>query len=266
MSSIYTYWSMNWLAAIAMLLLSLLYLQYHGYRTGRWLKPFIAALLLLFVCFLSPLNILSTEYLFSAHMAVHVILLLIAGPLLVLSLSKQEVNNRFIISVSKLMYKKPVIGWLTGVGIMWLWHIPFVFNYCMSAAHTSQTLAGLLHAIESISLIVAGMFFSWSIISPVKQYRLAALNGVLYLFTACIGCSLLGLLITFAPAGMYRHFLSATDVYGLNEVILNRWQITQTMDQQIAGLIMWVPCCLLYVVYALYLLINWFNEKEVSVG
>lgn len=61
---------------------------------------------------------------------------------------------------------------------------------------------------------------------------------------------------------MYHHFLSMNDAYQLNNIILNQWKINKTTDQQAAGLIMWVPCCLLYVVYALYLLEKWFNEKD----
>jgi putative membrane protein len=262
MESIYSYWSINWLAFAGIALLCLLYFNRHKGGSYRWLKPFAVAILLLIICFFSPLHILSDEYLFSAHMVVHVLLLLVIGPFLVFSLFNEESINASINKLSRLLFERPVIGWLSGVGVMWFWHIPPVFNYCMNVAHASQSTATVMHIFESVSLLVAGMLFSWSIISPVKKYRLPALNGVAYLFTACIGCSLLGLLITFAPAGMYRHFLSATDAYHLNDVILNKWQINQTMDQQIAGLIMWVPCCLLYVVYALYLLISWFNERD----
>jgi len=263
MESIYTYWSFNWPALVGLVLLCVLSLKYHNFKIGNWMVPFAVALFLLLICFFSPLHLLSQHYLFSAHMVVHVLLLLVVGPLLVIGLMKDRTNNNAINNLSRTLFKRPFLGWIAGVGIMWAWHIPFVFNYCMMAGHASEALGFMMHALESLSLIIAGMFFSWSIVSPIKEYRLPALNGVAYLFTACIGCSLLGLLITFAPAGMYRHFLSATDVYGLNNVILNQWQINQAMDQQIAGLIMWVPCCLLYVVYALYLLGRWFDEKDV---
>lgn len=264
MNSIYSYWQMNWKALVSIVLLLILFVRYHGLTLTKSYGFFAAALVLLVLCFFSPLHVLSAHYLFSAHMVVHVILLLIVGPLLVLSLWREDGKTNIIIhTISKRLYNKPVLGWLAGVGIMWFWHLPFVFNYCMNAMHTSQTLSAVLQALESTSLIVAGMLFGWSIISPVKEYRLPALNGVVYLFTACIGCSLLGLLITFAPTGLYNHFLSMHDTFNLNDVILNQWQLNQSTDQQIAGLIMWVPCCLLYVMYALYLLGRWFNEKEV---
>ncbi len=265
MKNIYTYWQMNWAALGAILLMTALYIGFQKFRIKKPFVFFFIALLLLALCFFSPLHVLSEEYLFSAHMTVHVVLLLIIGPLLVLSLQEGSENNKVVTAISKLLHKKPFIGWMVGVGIMWFWHLPFVFNYGMMAMHTNSGVSAIVHAAESISLLIAGMLFSWPIISPVKQYRINALSGVVYLFTACIGCSLLGLLITFAPTGLYHHFLSATDTIGLNTVILSQWGINQTMDQQIAGLIMWVPCCLLYVVDALYLLHIWFNEKELSV-
>lgn len=265
MQSIYTYWSLNWPALAGIILLCILYFRYHHFTLRSWMKPFAFSVLLVFICFFSPLHILSQQYLFAAHMIVHVLLLLVVGPLLVVSLQGEQKHPAFILKISEALYKRPAIGWITGVGIMWFWHFPVVFNYAMNIGHTSPVAGAVITSLESISLLVAGMLFGWSLISPLKEYRLPALHSVVYLFTACIGCSILGLLITFAPAGMFRHFLSSYDSLGFNTMILNDWQINQAMDQQIAGLIMWVPCCLLYVVYALYLLIVWFNEKEVKV-
>lgn len=264
MESIYTDWNMNWVAFFALFLLCFIYFRYHNYSFGSWLRPFLISLALLVICFFSPLHVFSQEYLFAAHMIVHVLLLLVIGPLLVLSLTKENKANNLINKLSEVLFKRPVTGWLAGVGIMWFWHLPPVFNFAMNAEHSSAIAGFVITSVESLSLIIAGMLFGWSLISPVKRYRLPALNGVAYLFTACIGCSLLGLLITFAPVGMFRHFLSSTDNYHLNDMILNQWQINQAKDQQIAGLIMWVPCCLLYVFYALYLLMVWFNEKDVE--
>jgi cytochrome c oxidase assembly factor CtaG len=55
------------------------------------------------------------------------------------------------------------------------------------------------------------------------------------------------------------------DQYGLNKMILKSG-ITQSVDQQAAGLIMWVPCCLIYVTGAMYLLLHWFKQKEETVA
>jgi cytochrome c oxidase assembly factor CtaG len=45
-------------------------------------------------------------------------------------------------------------------------------------------------------------------------------------------------------------------------MIVEQWGITQSVDQQAAGLIMWVPCCFIYLAGVLYLLTNWLNHKK----
>lgn len=254
MKLLITYWSVDETALVLVFLLIA-----YALSTGRLFKTLLFPIVcLLFVlCFFSPLHLLAIHYLFSAHMVVHVVLLLIAGPLLLRFMSPEEKRLDVLFSFLK---QHPVVAWLTGIGTMWFWHIPVLFNAVMSAAH--QDGFSLVPLIEAVSLLVAGMLFSAPVLHPNKAYRIEALPGVVYLFTACVGCSLIGLLITFAPPGTYHHFLARHDVYGLNAVILNKWGLTPLVDQQAAGLVMWVPCCLIYVAGALYLLVHWFNQKE----
>jgi cytochrome c oxidase assembly factor CtaG len=218
-------------------------------RWGEKAGIFCAALLLMVLCLFSPLAVLSEHYLFSAHMAVHVVLLLLVGPLLVLSLPP------FRTRTTQVLLAKPWLGWVAGIGTMWFWHLPFVFHRMMT--HGS----GLpLHRLETLSLIVAGMVFSYPVLGASRKMH--PLGGVLYLGAACLCCSLLGLLITFAPAGLYHHYLAMHDGYGLNRLIQNGWGLSEETDQQAAGLIMWVPCCMIYLAGALLLLKQWFEENE----
>jgi len=180
----------------------------------------------------------------------------VVGPLLIMSL---PANNEQFASFFVFLKNHPVVGWLTGLGMMWFWHVPIIFNAAMATAHHSSF--SLVSVLESCSLVAAGVLFAAPVLHPNKAYRVDALSGVVYLFTACVGCSLLGLLVTFAPAGTYRHFLAHADQVGLNQKIRSAG-ITQGIDQQAAGLIMWVPCCLLYVSGAMYLLVQWFGQKE----
>ena len=256
MRSLLTYWSFGF-SSVLLFALTILFLVLTKSFGNK--KLVASIFILLTVCFFSPLHILSAQYLFSAHMTVHVILLLCIGPLLILSLSPQakQLNRLFYF-----LKHHPLVGWVTGIGTMWFWHVPVIFNFAMSTMH--DTGFNYVSVVEALSLIVAGMMFSAPIIHPNKQYRIDALQGVIYLFTACIGCSLLGLLITFAPPATYHHFLSMHDEYSLNRRILNSG-ITQSTDQQAAGLIMWVPCCLFYVTGAMYLLVHWFKQKNEAV-
>lgn len=236
-------------------MVSAIYMFTQSYRQKQTALPFAIAILLLVICFFSPLSILSQYYLFSAHMSVHVLLLLIVGPLLLISIHRNHQQYRLF----HFFAQYPLLCWLMGVGIMWFWHIPVVFNHMMHLPELNIT-----SLMENSSLLFAGIFFSLPVLSPKKTERIAPLSGVLYLFTACIGCSVLGLLITFAPANIYHHYLAMSDIYGWNNIITNQWQITKSIDQQTAGLIMWVPCCLVYVSGSMYLLMKWFNGKEAN--
>ncbi len=258
MSYLFLYGPLNPALLLLFIAIAVGYLRLYRFKAARVPASFWMALLLLAILFFSPLQILSAYYLFSAHMLVHVALLLVVGPLLVASLPQ---TAAWVQRLSQKLFQKPMPGWLAGVGIMWLWHLPPVFNAAMHGMHNGSGF-GIITLLENASLLGAGMLFSWPLLAPQKRHRLHALNGVAYLFTACIACSLLGLLITFAPAGLYRHFLAAPDVYQWNNKLVQGWGFTQAADQQIAGLIMWVPCCLLYVSYALYLLARWFGQKE----
>jgi putative membrane protein len=253
MIEVLTYWNLDLSSLILFLIIVFFIVAIKAYLNK---KTFISAISLLIICLFSPLHILSSHYLFSAHMIVHVILLLLIGPLLLASLSAEHKRFGHIFSFLKCY---PIAGWLSGIGLMWFWHIPAIFNSAMSSMNYLSF--NIMSIIEALSLIVAGALFSAPVLHPNKDYRVDVMSGVVYLFTACIGCSLLGLLITFAPAETYHHFLSMHDLYGLNRIILQNG-ITQIIDQQAAGLIMWVPCCLIYVTGAMYLLIQWFNHKE----
>lgn len=248
-----TYWQVDFSSGVLLLLLFAFALRA---KLSLRNACFLTAVFVTSLCVFSPLHLLSAHYLFSAHMLVHVLLLLVVGPMLVLSLpAERKQFSAFFLFLKK----HPVLGWLSGIGAMWFWHIPVLFNAAMDGMH--QSSFSFVALFENLSLLTAGILFSAPVLHPNKDFRMDALSGVVYLFTACVGCSLLGVLITFAPAGMYHHFLSPHDEFGMNQRILNAG-ITQATDQQAAGLIMWVPCCLLYVTGALYLLVQWFGQKE----
>jgi cytochrome c oxidase assembly factor CtaG len=253
MKEILSYWSVD-ITSVSIVALVCLFFGLIAKFKVR-IGYFLSAIILMIICFFSPLHILSQHYLFSAHMSVHVLLLLCVAPLLLMSLPKSSEISFFIF-----LKQHPVACWLTGVGIMWFWHVPVVFNNSMDLMHMQQEFQPV-HFIETISLIIAGMIFSAPVLHSNKKFRIDAMTGVVYLFTACIACSLLGLLITFAPINTYHHFLSMNDGLGFNKIIQQNG-ITQLNDQQAAGLIMWVPCCLIYVSGAMCLLMQWFRQKD----
>src|SRR5580704_11118117 len=155
----------------------------------RWF--FAAALVLFFLTLASPLNALAVGCLFSAHMLQHLLLLLVVPLLLLLGLPESRETHADIRPSRFRLH--PLLAWFAGLSAMWVWHEP---SLCDAAARNPS-----IRAVQLISLLVLGAFFWWPIFGPQRECRLAPLTAVVYLFTACIGCSLLGILITFAPLG-----------------------------------------------------------------
>lgn len=260
-------WSPMLLISAAGLLLA--YFWFVKSRNSRQKIFFISGVLLLVLTLASPLTFLGHRYLFSAHMAQHMILLLLIPPLLMLGIPA-EIFTRFFKKNGKgnAFQPAPALCWLLGVAVMWLWHVPAIFNATMSDSGipvcglAAGPSAILLSGLQTLSLLGAGMLFSWPILSPVKSRRLPPLTGMAYLFTACIGCSLLGLSITFSSALLYTTYVSPIDLTGAIYLVRDTWGISPAADQQIGGLLMWVPGCFIYVSAAMYLLNRWFIEED----
>jgi len=249
---------------LSVLLIGLFYLYRTQFKFTRQSGWFLGGLVVMLLTLASPLHFLGEGYLFSAHMAQHMLLLLIVPPLLLAGIPERSIKAKIKIS--------PALCWLLGVAIMWIWHIPAVLNATLQSRSAiplcgvgAHPWAAFLQGAQNISLIVAGLFFSWPILAPLPSQRLPHLSGIAYLFSACLGCSLLGLGITFSSQPLYRAYASSIDPTGAMYLIRHVWGITSQADQQIGGLLMWVPGCFIYVSAALFLLGRWFGEENYSV-
>ena len=226
--------------------------QFHITRKAGWLLGGIAAF---FLTLASPVDALANGYLFSAHMLQHLFLLLVVPPLILLSLPSTPVPNGFqsgrLQWLNWILYH-PVATWLLGVGGMWLWHAPALCN----VAVTNEWI----HRLQYGSLLLMGFAFWWPILSPWNKHRLAPLVGMMYLFSACLGCTVLGIIITFAPVEVCSVYLHPVDKLGILPLIHNQWGLTPAKDQQLGGLLMWVPACLIYFSGILGLFARWHGE------
>lgn len=254
---------------LSILLIGALYgylIEFKFTRQSNW---FLGGLCLLLLTLASPLHFLGEGYLFSAHMAQHMLLLLVVPPLLLAGIPERVFGQYF----TKKITVPPALCWLVGVVVMWFWHVPAVFNATMQTTSgipvcglAAGPLSTFLHGAQTSSLVVAGLLFSWPILSPLKSQRLSALAGIGYLFSACVGCSVLGLGITFSSHQLYGTYLSTVDPTGTLYLVREQWGISPAADQQIGGLLMWVPGCVIYVSAALFLLGRWFGEENYQVG
>jgi cytochrome c oxidase assembly factor CtaG len=205
---------------------------------------FGAALAVFLFALISPVRALADGYLFSAHMVQHILLVLIVPAFLLLSLPRTFSLPRPFTALTH-----SLIGWMAGVGAMWLWHVPALCN----AATTSSTVS----VIQTTSLLLMGSAFWWQVLAPRDAQRLSPAAGIAYLFTACTACSILGIILTFAPVSICPVYQQPVDHLGILSSIRGQWGLTSERDQQIGGLLMWVPMCLIYLTAILAQLARW---------
>ena len=221
---------------------------------------FFAGVLGLLAVTLSPINYLGRFYLFSAHMVEHVVLLLLVPPLLLAGTDPGFLNRvlqhsgvrRVISGVTK-----PVVAWSLGVGCMWVLHAPGLYT----DIHHS---AGLMGA-QKILLLACGTIFIWPVVSPVEFGRLPRLASALYLFTACVGCSVLGIILSLSPDVLYASALDGNDP-DLWALVRSGWGLFPSTDQQLGGLIMWVPACIIYITHIMISLTRWYRTPDQDDG
>jgi cytochrome c oxidase assembly factor CtaG len=221
-----------------------------GRRLGVSLLPLVLALLLFVLALASPIGQLADGYLFSAHMLQHLLLVLIVPPLALLGIGP-ALRARAPGKLGRLLLR-PIVAWGLGVGAMWLWHEQTLCNAASQSA--------VVHRVQELSLLVMGTAFWWPILAPREESRLPPLGGVAYLFTACVACTLLGVLITFSPVEVCSVFAHPVDRLGVMPLVRDGWGLTAEKDQQVGGLLMWVPACLVYGVGILGVLGRLFHE------
>lgn len=245
---------------IVIISLLAIYTWYHrGIRFNSSLFYLGIALAGVVLAIASPIGVLADGYAFTAHMLQHMILLLLIPQFFLISLfskprpssaspSKDAKPGLFTKIFKLLTY--PSIAWGLGVGVMWVWHIPALCN--------AATGIPMVWGIQTFTLLAAGAAFWFPIYGAPKAQRLAPLSGILYLFGACVGCSLLGIYIAFTPNTVCPIFMSGLDPAGIRLMLGSSWGLSYAVDQQLGGLIMWIPSCILYVGSVMALMGRWY--------
>ena len=222
-------------------------------------RCFTAALVALGLALLSPLDALSGA-LASAHMVQHLLLLLVAAPLLALSAPASAIlrgsplalrrasgrwRRRLGLTHGNLgVLRHPAAVWLLSVGVIWFWH---------AAAPYDATLDNqLLHVLEHASFLVTAVLF-WQVVVGVRgAARVSGGLGVLLVFAMAMQSVFLSVLLTFARTPWYSGYAQTTAPWGLDPLT----------DQRLAGVIMWIPAGGIYLVVALALLVAWIRATE----
>lgn len=235
----------------------------HGRRPAMRALPLGAAIVLLCVACLSPVGRLADGYLFSAHMLQHLLLVLVVPAFLLMGIpsSPEPATARLAALAAaarplRSIAGSPLVAWGLGVGAMWVWHAP---TLCDAASRSP-----VVHRLQEASFLVMGTAFWWPVLAPRVAARLSPLAGVLYLFSACTACTLLGILLTFSPVEVCSVFAHPIDRLGVMSLLRDGWGLTPERDQQLGGLLMWVPACLVYGAGIMVQLSHLFREPHLA--
>jgi cytochrome c oxidase assembly factor CtaG len=218
---------------------------------------FAGGWLTLVVALVSPLHALGGA-LFSAHMTQHELLISLAAPLLVLGRplvpfvwalplewrrSLGKATRQRAVSGVWTALTRPAVAFLLHAAALWIWHLPRFYQ----ATLTSE----LVHSMQHISFLVTALLFWWTVFSA-RGGEFSRGLAVFFLFATVLQTGALGALLTFGGTVWYPAYAATTTAWGL----------TPLEDQQLGGLIMWIPGSIAYVVAALWIFAAWLRESE----
>ncbi|HEV8291888.1 MAG TPA: cytochrome c oxidase assembly protein [Tepidisphaeraceae bacterium] len=260
-------WSFEPLVVIGLVLSAVLYAVglYRLWRAGgigRGIRVWEAACywlgwLALVVALVSPLHPWG-RVLFSAHMTQHEILMLMAAPLIVLGHPlvvylwafpagvAKKISNWTTTTTWQMIWRSISGGFaaflISGI-TLWLWHAPALFQATLDNEW--------VHAAQHTSFLITALLFWWAVMRG-RQHAANYGLAVLYMFATALHSGLLGALLTFARTVWYPAYSGTTQ----------EWGLTPLEDQQLGGLIMWIPAGLVYLVAGLALMAAWLRESE----
>ena len=261
------FWQPEW-PVLAMLIASLGFYMRGVRRLWRTASPgrgvsrsevacFIAGWLVLAAALMPPVHTLG-EILFSVHMVEHELLMAAAAPLLVLgrpliaflwalpqparrdlgSLSRARLVSRIWLFATSAL-----VAWAVHALALWVWHLPALFE----AALASE----LVHSLQHVCFLGAALLY-WTSLLHRRHDAEGRGVAVISLFATTLHSSILGALLTLGTVAWYP-------LYGGRSAA---WGLTAIEDQQLAGLVMWVPGGLVYMGAALALAAMWLGESE----
>jgi putative membrane protein len=215
--------------------------------TGRWhIAAFMAGLVVASLALLSPLDALGAR-LFSAHMAQHLLLIIVAAPLLAASEAHLVIAAALPARLRPALLKEwtrlPEAGWWSAVAFaisIWFWHIP--------AAHDWAAENSMVHAVEQLGLLVLATGF-WRVVMTAGQRRISRGAAAVIVSLVSLQGALLSAIIMFAPHQLCR-------AYADNPL----------SDQVLAGLLMCIPASFAYLVSTVWALSRLFKGAESNAG
>lgn len=234
--------------------------QQAGHGRGishRQMMIFLSGVAALLVALISPLDILGQQLGF-VHVVQHMMLIMVAAPLLVLGSTGQALTWSLPVPMRSMLSRsyrrlrrlgmrryvlwQPILIWTCFALVLWLLHVPELYE----AALRNR----FLHDLQHIAFVIAACLFWRVVLDPISSLRLNPMLGVMYLFATCLQCSAMGVFMAFSPSVWYSAYIDTTPAWGMSPLL----------DQQIAGYVMWIPACFIYAIAAAVIFGHWLQE------
>tara|TARA_R110002072_G_scaffold303089_1_gene493113 strand:- start:7958 stop:9328 length:1371 start_codon:yes stop_codon:yes gene_type:complete len=215
----------------------------HGVR--RWqVVAFTAAIASLVFALISPLHAISEE-LFSVHMVQHLILMVVAAPLFILGdpllvwlwavpgrtrgrLLRWWRGKGWLRRVAAFL-RHPLVVWAAYALVLWIWHLPSLFQ--------ATLVSDLIHGVQHSCFFAVSLLFWYTVVDFARNRRRTHGAAILLIFMTMMQAMALGVMVASADSLLYPIYGERTEPWGLDPV----------EDQQLAGLVMWMPPGVVYV-------------------
>jgi len=189
---------------------------------------FLLAMATILLALMTPIADLSDNFLFSIHMAEHLMLTMIMPPLLLLGIPGWMirpvfVRNPLLLKIGKVL-TNPLVAFTLFNAIFIIYHAPPLYDLSLGSQY--------LHAFAHLIFMLTAILTWWPVLSPLSELPpLPPLLQMVYLFAQTLPSQALGAYFTFSASTYYMVYVSAPRVWTA---------ITPSVDQQLGGLIMWV--------------------------
>ncbi|MGI8428889.1 MAG: cytochrome c oxidase assembly protein [Solirubrobacteraceae bacterium] len=250
-------WSFEPSVLLGVLILATLYVTaWRRARTPRERHPpssgrlvlFATGLLVVLLALVSPIDQLGSQLLV-IHMLQHILLLDVAPILMIVGLTKVLLRPATArlrsIEEHAGFLGHPVFAVLAYAGLMWLWHIPTLYDAALRGS--------AVHALEHLCFAAAGTLYWWHLLSPIRsRVRLRGLGPIAYMVSTRLLVGILGIALTFAPRTFYPFYQHHPHYWGLSP----------TEDQSLAGLVMALEQSIVMGIALVILFVQMLGESE----
>jgi putative membrane protein len=207
----------------------------------------------IFLALNGPLHEMSDEYLFSAHMIQHILIMLIMPPFLIMGLPdwlvRRAIQHPVVYRVGRFL-THPATAWVFYNVVFIGWHIPGMYN----AALINHNV----HIVQHLTFMAAAVMMWWPVINPVPELQRIP-DGplqMMYLFAFGVPSTIVAAFITLSDVVFYPWYAVAPRVSGLGPL----------EDQRLGGLIMWIPGMLIFWVGITAIFFRWTKDEVLAWG